>query len=568
MSAPDPPTPADTSEAAPPAPVASRPEDIFPKLTAAQASRLATNGTPRRVEAGQVLVEPGQATTRFFLVRKGEIRIVRASGGAEELVAVAGPGQFTGETNMLSGRPSVVRLIVSQPGELVELDRQHVMALVQTDSELSDILMRAFILRRVALIARGLGDVVLVGSSHSAETLRLREFLTRNGHPYSFVDVERDADVQDVLDRFQVSLADLPILICRGSQVLRNPSNREVADCLRFNEAIDPTQLRDVVIVGAGPAGLAAAVYGASEGLDALLLESNAPGGQAGSSSKIENYLGFPTGISGQELADRAYTQAQKFGAQVMVAGSAGHLICDRRPYAVAVEGGASVPARTVIIATGAEYRRLAVANLRQFEGAGVYYGATFVEAQLCAGEEVIVVGGGNSAGQAAVFLGQTARRVQVLVRSEGLSQSMSRYLIRRIEEHPAIDLKTCCEIVGLEGDDHLERVVWKDQRSGVSETRAIRHVFVMAGAVPNTRWLAGCLALDGSGFIKTGPDLSPEDLAFARWPAGRSPYLLETSLPGVFAVGDVRAGSMKRVASAVGEGSTAISFVHRVLSQ
>jgi len=428
--------------------------------------------------------------------------------------------------------------------------------------------MRAFILRRVELIARGIGDAVLVGSSHSSGTLRIKEFLTRNGHPYSYLDLDRDADVQDLLDHFHISIADIPVMICRGELVLRNPSNQQIADCLGFNEAIDQTQIRDLVIVGAGPAGLAAAVYGASEGLDVLVLESDSPGGQAGSSSKIENYLGFPTGISGQDLAGRAYTQAQKFGAQVMIAKDARRLACDRKPYAIEMDGGQPVPARTVIIATGALYRRLSLDNVAQFEGVGVYYGATFVESQLCCGEEVIVVGGGNSAGQAAVFLAQTSKCVHMLVRSEGLAASMSRYLIRRIEENPAINLRTCTEIVALEGNEHLERVQWRDKRTGKTEPRNIRHIFVMTGAVPNTAWLGGCLSLDAKGFIKTGMDLSRDDLMTAHWPLTRSPHHLETSLPGVFAVGDVRADNVKRVASAVGEGSIAVASIHQVLRE
>ena len=360
----------------------------------------------------------------------------------------------------------------------------------------------------------------------------------------------------------------MPVVICRGTVVLRNPTNGQIADGLGFNEAIDHTQVRDLVVVGAGPSGLSAAVYSASEGLDVLVLEANAPGGQAGSSSKIENYLGFPTGISGQELAARAYTQAQKFGAQLLIAKRATQLACDRKPYAIEIDHGPLVPARAVIIATGAEYRRLSLDNLSQFEGAGVYYGATFVEAQVCGGEEVIVVGGGNSAGQAAVFLAHTASRVHILVRAGGLAESMSRYLIRRIEETPAIVVRSHTAITALEGGDHLERVCWRDHQTGTSETHAIRHVFAMTGAVPNTRWLEGCVALDTQGFIKTGPDLSPEDLAAARWPLARAPHLLETSLPGVFAVGDVRGGNIKRVASAVGEGSIAVAFVHQVLRE
>jgi len=350
--------------------------------------------------------------------------------------------------------------------------------------------------------------------------------------------------------------------------VLRNPTNAQLADCLGFNAAIDQTQVHDLVIVGAGPAGLSAAVYSASEGLDVLVLETNAPGGQAGSSSQIENYLGFPTGISGQELATRAYTQAQKFGAHLLIAKSARQLAGDRTPYAIAVDHGPRVLARAVIIATGAAYRRLAIENLAQFEGVGVYYGATVVEAQMCGGEEVIVVGGGNSAGQAAVFLAQTARRVHLLIRSGGLAASMSRYLIRRIEETPAIVFRPHTVLTAFDGGDHLECVHWRDTQTGTSETHAIRHVFAMTGAVPNTHWLEGCVALDAHGFIKTGPDLSPEELAAARWPLARAPHLLETSLPGVFAVGDVRGGNIKRVASAVGEGSVAVAFVHQVLHE
>jgi thioredoxin reductase (NADPH) len=462
----------------------------------------------------------------------------------------------------------LAQIRAAQAGEVIEVDREQLLSLVQTDSELGDIFMRAFILRRVELIARGFGDVVLVGSVHCSGTLRVKEFLTRNGHPYSYIDLDRDDGVQDLLDHFQVSAADVPILICRGKVVLRDPTNEQIADCLGFNEAIDQTHIRDVVIVGAGPSGLAAAVYAASEGLDVLVLESNAPGGQAGASSKIENYLGFPMGISGQELAARAFTQAQKFGAELMIAKGAKQLACERKPYSLEIDGGVRVPARTIIIATGAEYQKPPIKNLSQFEGAGVYYGATFIEAQLCGGEDVIVVGGGNSAGQAAVFLSQTARRVHMLVRSEGLASTMSRYLIRRIEEHPRIDLRVRTEIVALEGANHLERVSWRDNAIGKTEVRDIRHVFVMAGAMPNTHWLEGCVAQDTNGFIKTGPDLSSEDLAAANWPLTRVPHLLETSLPGVFAVGDVREGSIKRVASAVGEGSIAISFVHQVLHE
>jgi len=550
-------------------PAAESQERMFPTLTPAQLARAAAHGRQREVGTGELLLEPGGANKRLFVVRRGAVEIVRpGAGGVVEQVAVLRAGQFTGEINLLAGRPTLVRARVTEPGEVVEVDREQLLALVQADGELSEILMRAFVLRRVQLIARGVGDVVLVGSNHSPGTLRAREFLTRNGHPHAFVDLDRDEGVQELLDRFHVAVADIPVLICRGEVVLRNPANSEIADCLGFNDAVDRTRVRDLVVVGAGPAGLAAAVYGASEGLDVLVLETSAPGGQAGSSSRIENYLGFPTGVSGQELTGRAYAQAQKFGAELLVARGATRLVCDRKPYALELGDGASVPARAVIIATGAEYRRPAVPRLSQFEGVGVYYGATFMEAQLCAGEEVIVIGGGNSAGQAAVFLAQTARRVHVLVRSGGLAETMSRYLIRRIEEHPAIELRTRTELVECDGDFHLERIAWRSGVTGEVERRDIRHVFVMAGATPSTGWLARCVAVDAKGFIRTGPDLSHDDLAAARWPLARPPHLLETSLPGVFAVGDVRGGSMKRVAAAVGEGSAAVAFVHQVLRE
>jgi thioredoxin reductase (NADPH) len=546
----------------------SRTEQIYPILTKSQVARVSAHGRVRPIRSGELLVEAGQEIMPFFVVLQGSIDILQPAGDSETPVVTHGPGQFTGEINMISGRRTLVRARAGAAGEVVELSREQLLGLVQTDSELSEILMRAFILRRVNLIAHGLGGVVLIGSSHCAGTLRVKEFLTRNGHPYQYIDLDREAEVQTLLDRFKVSAADVPVLICRGDVVLRNPDNRQIADCLGFNEAIDPTRVHDLVIVGAGPAGLAAAVYAASEGLDVLVIERQAPGGQAGTSSKIENYLGFPTGISGQALMARANTQAQKFGAKLLIAQGARQFACRKRPYAIEIDGGIRISAHTVIVATGAEYRRPTLEGLVKFEGAGVYYAATFMEAQLCAADEVVVIGGGNSAGQAAVFLAQTARHVNVVVRSGGLAESMSRYLIRRIDESPNITLHTHTEVTSADGGDHLERVTWHNHRSGVSATHAIRHIFVMTGALPASNWLSGCVALDPKGFIKTGPDLSDDDLAGAQWPLGRPPHLLETSLPGVFAVGDVRAGNIKRVASAVGEGSIGVSFVHQVLHE
>jgi thioredoxin reductase (NADPH) len=530
--------------------------------------RLASHGTPRVVGAGEVLVELGDHDIPVFLVTSGELEVVRPGLTTQEtLIRLVGPGQFTGEINTLSGRRAFARIRARQNSDVVQIARASLVSLVQTDATLSDIVMGAFISRRVELVAQGLGDATLVGSSHSADTLRIKEFLTRNAHPFAYIDLERDADVESVLAHFGVSAADTPVLICRGRTVLRNPMNREIASCLGFNEAVDETRVRDLVIVGAGPAGLAAAVYGASEGLDVLLLETFSPGGQAGASSRIENYLGFPTGISGNDLAGRAYTQAQKFGAQMLLT-TGTRLACDRRPYIVELEGGARVPARAVVLATGAKYRKPPIKNLARFEGDGVYYGATFIEAQLCSGEDAVVVGGGNSAGQAAVFLAQTTAHLYMLVRGSGLADTMSKYLITRIEQTPNITVLTDTELSDLDGDSHLERVAWRNNRTGKTEHKSIAHVFVMTGADPNTDWLGGCVALDGHGFIKTGPDVTTEELHDAHWPLIRRPYLLETTLPGVFAAGDVRGGNVKRVASAVGEGSISISFVHQVLKE
>jgi thioredoxin reductase (NADPH) len=421
----------------------------------------------------------------------------------------------------------------------------------------------------LALISHGLGNVILMGSRHCANTLRLREFLSRNAHPYTYIDLDTDKTSQELLDRFEVKTNEVPVIICNGHTVLKNPTTQQLADCLGFNVNIDSSQVRDLIIVGAGPSGLAAAVYGASEGLDTLVIENEAPGGQAGSSSKIENYLGFPTGVSGQELSSRAIAQAQKFGAKMMVGHSVVRLDCKRRPYHVVLDNGSTIAARAVVISTGAQYNKPPIANLKQFEGQGIYYGATYIESQLCESEDVIVVGGGNSAGQAAVFLSQTARKVYMLVRREGLSDTMSRYLIQRITDNPAIELHTQTEITALEGDRQLERVTWRDKATGETSTHDIRHVFIMAGASPRTAWLQGCVALDDKGFILTGRDLEAPGIgATQTWPLSRSPLMLETTLPSVFAVGDVRSGNVKRVASAVGEGAIAVHLVHRALAE
>jgi len=543
------------------------PKHAFPTLTAAQIDRMAARGRRRPTTLGEVLYDAGDKSIPLFVVTSGELQVVRPEPG-DTLIATHARSQFSGECAVVTGRSSIFRVRVSEPGEVIQLDRDELLNLVQTDAELSEILLGAFLQRRLGLIAGSLGDVVVLGSMHDSGTLHVRQFLTRNGHPFRYVDLDRDTDAQEMLDRFGAGVPGIPIVICRGQAILRQPTNAQIADCLGFNDALDGTHVVDLAVVGAGPSGLAAAVYGASEGLDVLVIESNVPGGQAGSSSRIENYLGFPTGISGLDLTTRAYSQALKFGAQVVVAKGATRLTCDGERYTLDIDDGVRIAARAVIVATGAHYRKPPVDGLGSFEGAGVYYAATPMEAQLCVGDDVAVVGGGNSAGQAAVFLASTARHVHMLVRGPGLGETMSRYLSRRIEENPAISLRTLTQIVGVEGDGRLERLRWRDERTGAVETHPIGHLFVMAGAVPNTSWVDGCVILDEKGFVKTGADLSLEELARAKWPLARAPYLLETSRPGIFAVGDVRSGNVKRVASAVGEGSIAVAFVHQVLHQ
>jgi len=541
--------------------------DAFPTLTAEQIDRIRPLSKVRKVEAGEILFEPGDSDVPFFVVLSGSLDIVQPDRQGERFIVRHEAGSFTGEMTTISGRLSLARGRVTAPGEFLEVNNHDLRTLVARDAELSEIFMRAFILRRVELINRGAGNVILLGSRHSAQTLLLREFLTRNGHPHTYVDLDTDFTYQDLLDHFHVTVEDVPIVICNNRTVLRSPSIQELARCLGLNAHIAASEVRDLAIVGAGPSGLAAAVYGASEGLDVLVIEANSPGGQAGSSSRIENYLGFPTGISGNELAGRAAAQAQKFGAKVLIANSVTKLNCDKRPYELTVDCGQTIRARSVVIASGAQYNKPKIDNLKKFEGQGIYYGATYIEAQLCGKDDSIVVGGGNSAGQAAVYLSQTAGKVHMLVRSSQLSDTMSRYLIQRIEENPAIDVHYRTEIVALDGDAQLERVTWRDKNTGETSIHDIRHLFIMAGASPRTEWLNGCLALDRKGFILTGRDLDPV-LSDFHWPLQRVPLMLETSMPGVFAVGDVRAQSVKRVASAVGEGSIAISLVHRVLAE
>ena len=541
--------------------------EAFPVLTAEQINRIRPLSKLRNVKAGEILFEPGDLNPGCFVLLSGSMEIIQPDIHGERLVVAYDGGGFTGEIGLISGRRGFMRGRVTAAGEFLEMNSAQLRTLVARDAELSEIFMRAFILRRVILINRGQGNVVLMGSLHSAKTLRLREFLTRNGHPFTYLDLDTDTSSQEMLDHFHVSMEEIPIVVCNNRTVLRSPSIQELAECLGLNAHITASELRDLVIVGAGPSGLAAAVYGASEGLDVLVVEAESPGGQAGSSSRIENYLGFPMGISGLELAGRAAAQAQKFGAKILIANNVTKLNCDRSPYELSMDDGQVIRSRTVVIASGAQYKKPKLDNLTRFEGQGVYYGATYMEAQLCGKQDAIVVGGGNSAGQAAVYLSQTASKVHMLVRSGRLSDTMSRYLIQRIEENPAIELHYCTEIVGLDGDTQLEGVTWRDKNTGATSTHDIRFVFIMAGGSPRTEWLRGCVAMDNKGFILTGRDLDPV-LQDYHWPVPRSPLMLETSQPGVFAVGDVRAGNVKRVASAVGEGSIAISLVHRVLAE
>ena len=544
------------------------PSQTNPVLSPEALRRLSHYGTTSALDAGIVVVAQGDPMDRFLVVLDGEISVEQSHRGRTEQVLTHAPGQFFGDVHSLSGRPSLVSGRMITPGHIVTLNRSALQQLMQNDSELGEIFMRAFILRRIELLASSSGDAIVLGSHNSSGTLRIRDFLMRNGHPFSFVDLDKDEGVQSMLDEFQISIEDIPVLICRGQYVLKNPSNAEIADCLGFNSSIDESEIRDVTIVGAGPAGLSSAVYAASEGLSALVLETKAPGGQAGSSSRIENYLGFPNGISGLELANRAFTQAEKFGAELLVARSAVQLSCAVKPFGLVTTGESVLRTKTIVIATGAQYRKLPLPDLSRYEGVGVYYSASVIEAQMCQGEEVIVVGGGNSAGQAAVFLAGGARRVHILIRGAHLADTMSKYLIRRIDESPNITLHPHTEVVALHGPDHVESVTWKHNRTGTTEDLAIRHVYLMTGASPNTDWLRNCVTLDENGFVLTGADLTPEHLQAAGWPLPRKPYLLETSIPGVFAVGDVRANSVKRVASGVGEGSLAISFIHKVLSE
>jgi thioredoxin reductase (NADPH) len=533
----------------------ARGAETFPRLTDEQVAHVAAFGTVEDLPAGTVLFERNDRAVDFFLVLEGFIEIYETGpDGRDVVMTVHAEQQFTGELDLFNERAILVGGRMGVDGRVARLTRAQFRRLLAAEPDVADVVMRAFILRRAGFIAHGQAAVTIVGSARAADALRLRRFLDRNGHPFTVVDPDAEPEVAEpLLRRVDGGSVELPVVLCGPGVVLQRPSNEQLGDCLGISEPLDPALVADVAVVGAGPAGLAAAVYAASEGLEAVVLEAEAPGGQAGTSSRIENYLGFPTGVSGQQLAARAQVQAQKFGARIVVPRSVGSLDLTQRPFGLSLANGSVVRAHTVVVATGARYRRLDhLAELPRFEGSGVHYAATAVEAALCADEEVVVVGGGNSAGQAAVFLARHARHVDVVIRAPDLRASMSEYLIARLAAAPdRITLHARTEIEELAGERHLETVTLANRDTGERRVQAVANVFCMLGALPNTEWLGGAVELDGRGFAVTGA-------------GGR---LLETSVPGVFAVGDVRAGSIKRVASAVGEGSVVISAVHEALA-
>ena len=535
----------------------AREAETFPRLSAEILARIARYGSEERFTAGAPIFSRGDRNVDFFVVVAGSIEVFDVDEhDLPQVFLVLRSRQFSGELTLFNERAVLVSARASEETVLLRVRRADFRRLVSTEADIGEIVMRAFILRRVGLIRHVHGGVVVVGSAHTADTLRLVQFLSRNAYPHRLVDTEHDAGGDGFLDCFSLAAADLPVVIAPGHRVLRKPSLAQLADDLGLTETFDHAQVFDLAVVGAGPAGLAAAVYGASEGLQTIVVESLAPGGQAGTSSKIENYLGFPTGISGQALAGRAQVQAQKFGARLALSRAVVGLDCDAAPYTLELEDGQSIRARAIVVATGARYRKLDVAGYERFEGAGIYYAATAMEADLCADEEIVVVGGGNSAGQAAVFLARSAKHVHVLVRAKGLAATMSDYLVQRIESSERISLHPHSEVSALAGDASLQSVTWTNRASGERTTRPARSVFVMIGAEPNTQWAAGCLALDAQGFVCTGSRAGAD---------ADSPYA--TSRAGVYAVGDVRSGSVKRVASGVGEGSVVVQAIHRFLN-
>jgi len=538
----------------------------FPKLTEAQLAALGRCPLTklRTFHGGEKLFAACDRDPRFFVVKAGEVEIVDDSGDEPRTVTVHGPGEFTGDVGQVTDRPAIVSAVARTDGEAYEVSPDALRELLNNHPDLGDLVMQAFIARRQLLTESGrFTGLRVLGSRYSRDTFRVRDFLSENRVPYTWLDLEGDPQVRQLLEQFGLGEADTPVVAWGGKPLLRNPSNRELAEALGLRRL--PGQgVYDLVVVGAGPAGLAAAVYGASEGLRTLVLERSGPGGQAGRSMRIENYLGFPTGITGAELAGRAVLQANKFGAQLPVPTPVTRLTFDNAYAVLHLDGGETVTGKCLLIATGAEYRRLGVEGCEPLEGRGVYYAATPSEAQLCRGSEVVVVGGGNSAGQAAVYLAGHARKVHLAVRSDDLYKNMSSYLAHRIEQTPNIELLLSTEVVCLRGDGHLSEVELVSKKTGESRTIAAPALFSFIGAVPRTDWLPPEVERDAKGFVRTGADLARSP----HWSRRRQPFLLETSRAGVFAAGDVRAGSVKRVASAVGEGSMAVQFVHEYLKE
>ena len=539
----------------------SRLAQAFPVLERTELEHARAFGTPRHFAAGDCIYETGRSRGGLYVILAGTVRITGRDGHGHDIpVAEHGPGNFTGELGALSGRPALVDGVAVTDVEALAFDPPQLRALMVGDAELGEKVMRALILRRVALIEGGFGGPMLIGPSSHPDVLRLGNFLRRNGIPFMLLDPRDDPDAQTFVERYAPTPQELPLAVCPDGAVLRNPSEVVLANCIGMIDAAVPDRVYDVAIVGAGPSGLAAAVYAASEGLAVLVIDGRSFGGQAGASARIENYLGFPTGISGQALAGRAYTQAQKFGADMLIPATVARLECDRaskdEPLAIHLDDGRVVRSRTLVIATGARYRRPECSGLRELEGHGVWYWASPLEARVCTGEEVALVGGGNSAGQAAVFLSAHAKKVWMLVRGPGLAASMSRYLIDRIEATSNIELLTRTEIVDLEGtrDTGLASATWEQRERRERATRPVRNVFLFLGADPATEWLASCpVAMDGKGFVKTGADPG---------------YPLATSVPGVFAIGDVRSGSVKRVGGAIGEGANVVAQIHGFLAE
>lgn len=542
----------------------ARRHQLFPALTAAQVELMSKYGERRRFPADHVLFTQGERHISMYVIVAGTIQIERGTALRSRALGTFGEGMFTGDIGTLAGRAAVATAITQTECEMIVVDEECLRALVVAEADLSELIMRAYILRRVAFIQDKDGSGVIVfGSRQSAHSLNLREFLSRNGQPAAYFEVEQHESAAALMERFDISLADIPAVVTPGSVVLKKPSNRELADALGMSADNLNGKQFDLAVVGAGPAGLAAAVYGASEGLSVVVLDTKAAGGQAGTSSKIENYFGFPTGISGVALAGRGLSQARKFGAEVAVPIEVTSLDCRAgKTFDIALDNGDHIQARSVVIATGARYRKPSIHNLERYEGRGIYYNASFMEATFCTNEDVILVGGGNSAGQAAVFLAGHARHVHIMVRSSGLAASMSQYLIQRIDAAPNITLHTHTQIVDLKGEDKLQCVMCQT-RDETPKAFNVEHVFLFLGAEPNTSWLNKCVKLDDKEFVLTGPQVQGVE-----WPLERPPHHLETSNPGIFAVGDVRSGSVKRVAAAVGEGSAAIQALHQFLAE